>query len=406
MSPPSSLLRFTNALLHTGGLDLLASHDLVVDVDHGVIVRIVPAETATFDCSSFDCGGRILSPGFVDVQLNGAFGVDFSNAASLTSAAVQECSSRLLSTGVTSYCPTLVSLSPEEYERIIPLFREHLSSPAVLSQAKVLGLHLEGPFFNPKMKGAHSAANLKAPSNGLLSFLSTYSLPSTSLSPVILTTLAPELPGSLSLISSLAAAGVRVSLGHTNSSYDEALAGLNAGATLLTHLYNQMTPFHHRSPGLLPLLSSSTPPFYSVIADGVHVSHEALRVAWTLSEKTVLVTDAMAAMGLPDGEHSLGSMTVVKKGGEARLKETASLAGSVAGMDHCVRTFRTATSCTTSQAIEAATGAPARMLGIEGEVGALKEGRRADLVMLEREGLEVVGTWREGRRVWRGEGEK
>ncbi|GMI21836.1 hypothetical protein TeGR_g5725 [Tetraparma gracilis] len=411
-SSPPAPLQFVNCLLPSPPASTtpsqppslaapsLAALSLFVDSSSGLILDSRTAFYGNPPSTPVDCGGDILAPGFVDIQLNGAFGVDFS-APSLSLADVAACSARLLSTGVTSYCPTLVSLSPPVYAKVLPVFSSYLSSPppSAAAAAAVLGVHAEGPFFNPSMRGAHEPSNIVPPSPPTpATFSSVYGAP-IDRSPIVLTTLAPEQPGALPFIELLTDNRIKVSLGHSAADYETGVAAVGAGATLLTHLYNQMTPFHHRKPGLIALLASPAPPNYSIIADGVHVAPAAVRCAWEMSRKMVLVTDAMAAMGLGDGAHKLGTMDVTKEGGRAVLTGTETLAGSVASMELCVRKMKEFTGCGAAEAIWAATGQPASVLGLE-DRGNLRAGSRADLVLLDKDTLEVKKTYLGGRLVW------
>ena len=259
-----------------------------------------------------DCNNQIISPGFVDIQLNGAYGVDFSNAdASTQGLAVDdifEVAQKLLATGVTSFCPTMVSSSQETYQRIIPLIRKAREqqfqerSIGTKRGANILGMHLEGPFFAPSKRGAHDSTHIYAPSKGVVSIIETYGIDSsrdrmTNLSrfeDIDIITLAPELNGAQDAIKTLTKPqngyghSVVVSCGHTEATYEDGIQAVANGATLLTHLYNAMNPFHHRKPGLVGLLSSELKlsrdgferPFFSIIVDGIHVHEAAVSMAY------------------------------------------------------------------------------------------------------------------------------
>jgi N-acetylglucosamine-6-phosphate deacetylase len=216
----------------------------------------------------------------------------------------------------------------------------------------------------------------------------------------VLVTLAPELPGSLQLIKTLTDNGMSVSLGHTNATYDEALAGVTSGATLLTHLYNQMTPFHHRNPGLLPLLTLpyDQRPYYSIISDGIHVSQQAVKLAHCLSKKCVLVSDAMSGLGLEDGVHKLGEIVVEKKGGKAVVSGTDVLAGSVCTLDDCFKNFLKFTECSFVEGLKCVTVNPAAVVGSD-KIGRLDVGCYADLCLMTTCG-EIRKTWKRGELVF------
>jgi len=417
LPPGTCTTRLANCLVPCFSSNALKVQDIYIDDNTGLITSPTSVRgTSTSPTTTIDCTDSIVSPGFIDIQLNGAYGVDFSSPV-LTPTSINHVSTSLLSTGVTSYCPTLVSLSAPQYAAILPTF-EALVDPSVL------GVHAEGPFFNTKMRGAHLPANILDPcfpsddsvpsdassvvdSVGSI-FESIYS--SKPRSPIILTTLAPELHGSLPLIEHLTSLGVTVSMGHTAATYEQGLAGIDSGATLLTHLYNQMTPFHHRNPGLIPLIAlppndnlssvnARTPPYYSIISDGIHCAPPSVRMAWAMSKKAILVTDAMAAMGLPDGDHKLGSMSVTKKGIAAHLTNTATLAGSVVSLDFCVRQFRDFSGCSVVEALQVVTKNPADLLN-QKSIGNLDVGSKADLVRLDKDSLEVLQTFKMGKSVY------
>ena len=226
-----------------------------------------------------DCGGLILSPGFIDVQINGAFGVDFSDT-SITTEQIQGICSQMLSSGVTSICPTIVSSSPETYAVCIEKIRQLRAklqeldaavTAAVINRtplaesvvdtsssyppgARLLGLHLEGPFINVDKKGAHAQHNLREPSEGMRSLRDTYGDVDWSGGEASIVTLAPELAGALKTAHALSSRGVVTSIGHTSADIRTADAAVHAGCTLITHLYNAMSSFHHRDPGVVGLL--------------------------------------------------------------------------------------------------------------------------------------------------------
>lgn len=407
-----------------------------------------------------DCRGMILSPGFIDLQLNGAYGVDFSNGDDsgeerggdddgegsdngLCTEDIMRVANSLCQTGCTSFCPTMVSSSCQTYRRVLPLMRrarkqQHQQRQLQLRQgvvtdnrtkigASILGMHLEGPFFDPAKRGAHDERHILAPSQGIDTVREVYGLTregqnvdnesSPILKDIDIITLAPELDGGLKATKSLTSSSVVVSCGHTGATYEQGIEAITHGATLLTHLFNAMNPFHHRKPGLVGLLSSETKlanlgfqrPFYSLIVDGIHVHESAVCMAYSSHpEGCVLVTDAMSAMGLGDGKFDLGNMSVTIRGDRATLTGTETLAGSVVSMDKCVRRFQKFTGCTVGEALLCATLHPANVLnrGVIREensspIGVLEVGCRADLTLVTDQ-VEVVATWVHGRLAYDG----
>uniref|UniRef100_F7CUP3 N-acetylglucosamine-6-phosphate deacetylase n=1 Tax=Mus musculus TaxID=10090 RepID=F7CUP3_MOUSE len=413
------VLQFTNCRILRGGT--LLREDLWVRGG-----RILDPEKLFFEerrvaDEQRDCGGRILAPGFIDVQINGGFGVDFSKATEDVGSGVALVARRLLSHGVTSFCPTLVTSPPEVYHKAHsssykcarsswalpgrpcscepcphapspPLCFPHAagSTGKVLPQipvksggphgAGVLGVHLEGPFISREKRGAHPEAYLRSfEANAFHDVLATYG----PLDNVCIVTLAPELDRSHEVIQALTAQGIRVSLGHSVADLRAAEVAVQSGATFITHLFNAMLPFHHRDPGIVGLLTSDQLPpghciFYGMIADGIHTNPAALRIAHRAHPQgLVLVTDAVPALGLGNGRHTLGQQEVEVDGLIAYIAGTKTLGGSIAPMDVCVRHFLQATGCSVESALEAASLHPAQMLGLEKTKGSLDFGADA-----------------------------
>jgi N-acetylglucosamine-6-phosphate deacetylase len=366
--------------------------DGAVRVERGRLVWVGPAVEAGRADTEIDARGQLLTPGLVDLQLNGAFGHDFTaNPESVWAVA-----ERLPRYGVTAFLPTIIT-GPEGVVRRAQTVLAKGAPEDIGTHAQPLGLHLEGPFLNPAKRGAHPPEHLRAPD---LEWAADW-LPETG---VRLVTLAPELPGALELTRRLVERGVVVSMGHSAASYAEARAGLEAGITYGTHLYNAMAPFEHREPGVVGALLADERATVGVIADGVHVHPGAVRVAWRAKGPggVTLVSDAMAGLGMGEGVFKLGDRAVTVRGGTARL-EDGTLAGSVLSMDAAVRNLVEMTGCEVFKAVAAATGTPARALGGAGhDVGGLAVNGRADLVLLTLD-LEVAATWVGGTLAYRSE---
>lgn len=367
--------------------------------------RILDPEKLFFDEQGYadkrvDCEGSIIAPGFIDVQINGGYGIDFSQASEDISDGVSFVAKKILEHGVTSFCPTLVTSPPEVYHKVLPQVKVHDGGP---HGAGVLGFHLEGPFISAEKKGAHPEKYLRTfKSGGLEHLMEVYG----SLDNVAIVTLAPELPGSQSVVRELSQRGITVSLGHSAADLSQAEEAVQQGASFITHLFNAMLPFHHRDPGIVGLLTSDRIPagravYYGMIADGIHTNPAALRIAHRAHPSgLVLVTDAITAMGLPPGRHTLGQQVIEIQGLHAYVAGTKTLSGSIATMDMCVRHFKQASGCSVQEALEAASLHPAQLLGISPKKGKLDYGSDADLVLLD-EGLNVKATYISGEEVWR-----
>jgi N-acetylglucosamine-6-phosphate deacetylase len=261
---------------------------------------------------------------------------------------------------------------------------------SLVDDGLLAGVHLEGPWLSPQHAGAHEPARLSTPKPEAVDHL----LESAG-EHLRMVTLAPELPGGLDAIRRLSAAGVVAAIGHTDATYDEARAALDAGATVGTHLFNAMRGLHHREPGPVAALVEHPDAYVELIADGVHVHPAMLRMAAAAKPHlTALVTDAMAAAAAVDGDYLLGAMAVEVRDGVARLTGSGAIAGSTLTMSAAVRYAVRVVGMSLEDAVRAATSTPATMLGLE-RVGALRPGFHADLVVLDPD-LEVLRVMRRG----------
>ena len=326
----------------------------------------------------------LLCPGFIDLQINGAFGVDIGPDPD----AIRTLVDKLPVTGVTSFLPTLISSPPERYEEFFAALEEGAADEG----ARVLGAHLEGPFLAPERKGAHDPANLRSVDLSLLREL-------LSSGKVKLMTLAPELPKSLEGIELLLEEGAVASAGHTEATYEEVMRAADAGLRLGTHLYNAMRPLAHREPGTVGALLTHDRIRTGIIADGVHVHEAAIRLAYRAkgSEGLILVTDAMEAAGMPQGDYELGGRKVRLEDSAVRLPD-GTLAGSTLTMDEAVRNTVRFLGVSLAQAVRMAAETPAAALNLDGK-GKIAVGCDADLVLLDEEGT-VLETIVSGERVY------
>ncbi|XP_063823359.1 N-acetylglucosamine-6-phosphate deacetylase [Ostrinia nubilalis] len=343
-----------------------------------------------------NCDNVLIAPGFIDIQINGGWGIDFSYDCKNVENGVSKVAKELLAHGVTSFCPTMVTSDTEKYNKILPKITKAQGGK---DGATVLGVHLEGPFISLEKKGAHMDDYIRTPEKGLESIREVYG----SLDNVIMVTLAPELPGATEAIKGLTGLGIKVALGHSTASLAQGEEAVKNGANLITHLFNAMLPFHHRDPGLVGLLASTTEKqvYYGIIADGIHTHPAALRIACrTNPEGLVLVSDAVAAQGLADGNYRIGPQAVTVEGGRAYVTGTKTLCGSTSGLDECVIIFKQSIDCTLEYALEAASLHPARALGIDDRKGKLDFGYDADFVILHPKSLKVLSTWIAGECVF------
>jgi N-acetylglucosamine-6-phosphate deacetylase len=327
----------------------------------------------------------LLLPGFVDLQVNGAFGVDVATEPSR----VIELSKALLSTGTTAYLPTIISSPEGLYEEVLPEITPGGSS----SGAEVLGIHLEGPFINLRKRGAHAAAHVVPPDPRLLVHL-------LDLGPVRVITLAPELEGSGELMELALRRGVAVSAGHSDAPFEVAYEALDASVAGVTHLFNAMRSMHHREPGLPGAAFAHPRAVCGLITDGFHVHPEMVNLAFRMlgPDRIYLTTDAISAVGMGDGEYPLATRTVYLDGGVPRLGSGA-IAGSVLTTDGAFRNTLAFTGCTIPEVARMASTTPARLVGMGRRKGRLTPGYDADVTVLAQD-LSVEAVWRSGEPVY------
>ncbi|XP_053599576.1 N-acetylglucosamine-6-phosphate deacetylase isoform X1 [Plodia interpunctella] len=327
---------------------------------------------------------------------DGACGVDFSYDSENVQNGINTVAKKLLEHGVTSFCPTLITSHPEKYRQILPKIKKTQGGK---HGATVLGVHLEGPFISLEKKGAHLDEYIKTPEKGIETMRQVYG----PLDDVVIVTLAPELPGAIEAIKDLTKEGIKVALGHSTAALAQGEEAIKNGANMITHLFNAMLPFHHRDPGLVGLLASTTDKqvYYGLISDGIHTHPAALRIACRANpEGLVLVSDAVAALGLADGRYRIGPQAVTVLDGRAYISGTDVLCGSTTALDQCVQTFKKCIDCTPEYALEAASLHPARALGIDGRKGKLDFGYDADFIIMEPKTLNVLSTWIAGEQVY------
>lgn len=317
-----------------------------------------------------------IAPGFIDLQVNGGFGVEVGD----DPGAIRTLAARLPETGVTAFLPTIVTSPPEFYPKAIAAFDEARNAPG----ARPLGLHIEGPFLSPQRHGAHRRGLIESANPRLLDRLLAGDA-------VRLVTLAPERPDAPELIRRLRERGILVSFGHTDATYEQFVAGVDAGARMATHLYNAMSPFGHRAPGAIGAALLDDRITVGLIADGVHSHPASLALAFRMKReaRVALVTDMMAAAGMPPGTYALGGQEVHVDGVSARLAD-GTLAGSIITMDQAVRNMVHWTGAHLWDVLRMSSRIPARLLGLE-YVGRIRSGDIADLVLLDRD-LRVQAT--------------
>ncbi|MCJ1311193.1 hypothetical protein MMC25_004864 [Agyrium rufum] len=441
--PDIKAIRLTNCRLFLPhSASVLVPQDLWISPTTG---KILNPQRAFFDANitpseTYDLGGRIVAPGFIDVQLNGAYGFDFSVPSEDYGERLKGVvNRRLVGTGVTSYCPTLTSQREEVYAKTLPFLSAPHSRNAS-DGSESLGAHCEGPFINPERRGIHKCELLQIPTGfdkleacygaehlapSSTSISSTSS--SSTIAPTIaMVTLAPELDRSQTIIRELHRRGIVASIGHTAASTTEAQEAVQQGASMITHLFNAMNQPHHRTPGVFGMLGSNNSsgggdelvasnekkkkPFFGLIADDIHVHPAMVWIAFAAHrEGCILVTDAMSVLGLEDGEYKwTNGEIIVKEGGRVTLKGTeGTIAGSCVTLIECLNNMVRNTKVIAPVLLRCITENPARMLGIADRKGVLAPGADADLVVLSEydvpvgpPNLKVEEVWKFGVRVF------
>nr|XP_027201366.1 N-acetylglucosamine-6-phosphate deacetylase-like [Dermatophagoides pteronyssinus] len=410
------LLEFINARVLRGD-ELVAESVFVRD---GRFVSAVAAED-TSTRRTIDCSGKIICPGFIDIQNNGAFGEDFSQAEDLP-LSISKCGKLLVRTGCTSFCPTLITSCPTFYKRVLPQVK--IQTRNDVGCANMLGLHLEGPMIHVKKSGCHpvelitdkGALASRAEAEKLLS-----AVYGDNLDAVSIITLDASTAGCEHLVDAIVERGIIANLGHSVCTYAQGERMLAHGASGLTHLFNAMnefTPTEPHLPGLITrrgvvgqrrvklsldkVAMRPTILYYGFICDLVHVAAAAVPLCYKLNpEGLCLITDAMAALGLPDGEYTLGQAHV-QVGGmprAARRKGEDTLAGVIAPINECVRNFVASTGCSLAFALKAASLTPALYLGVDHSKGKIEPGFDADFCLID-EDVNVYETWINGKKCY------
>lgn len=365
----------------TSGMILLDGRKISAVEEQGKLPVPIGAEI-------LDASGLFIVPGFIDLQINGGFGFDFTQDPT----SIWKVASMLPRYGVTSFLPTIITSPLATVRTAQEVFLQ--GPPEGFSGTRPLGLHLEGPFLNPLKKGAHNPSFLRSPDVDQIADWVVEK-------GVRLVTLAPELPGAIELIRRLRERKVIVSAGHSMASYEEAQAGFDVGVKYGTHIFNAMPPLDHRKPGLAGALLENGQVMVGAIVDLIHVHPAIISMLWkTLGEQRLtLVTDAMGALGMAPGEYNIGDFKVLVDGNSARL-EDGTLAGSILSSDQALRNLIAITGCSLDQAVQTLTSTPAKLLGEN--IGQIATGFEADLALLDKE-LNVKGTIIGGKIDWKSE---
>eukprot|EP00915_Cephaloidophora_sp_WS-2016_P008050 GHVH01011133.1.p1 GENE.GHVH01011133.1~~GHVH01011133.1.p1 ORF type:complete len:458 (+),score=66.32 GHVH01011133.1:154-1527(+) len=419
----------TEVILYTGGYLVLPDKVVKEDlwVQNGVFID--PKSVDFNSDKVIDVSGRLITPGFIDLKLNGCFGVDFSKPSHLDSTKLQECRIKLGEFGVTSFMPCVPSNISSQYHEILPRLSSFVDSSKSGNGAEVFGIHLDGPVHNRKKSPMKSYMDERSEDEitDFYKLVEVYG----SLENVGIVSVAPELPGVIAnIIPSLIAHNVKVSLAHTVCSIEDAEAAVRGGASIIGHLFNGMPNFHHRDPSLVGLLASSKivgcPVYFGLIADLVHTHPNSLAMAHKLHPDTLMiVSDAVSALGVTDIKKlnddvyhhtdELGrKMDIRRSNSRSGIMDVNAMAayehgtdrliGSCTPVSEAIKNLLYYTDCSLLEAISAVTIRPATAIGIDNRKGNLKYGSDADFVTLD-QNLNVMSTYTKGERIFKSSGQ-
>jgi N-acetylglucosamine-6-phosphate deacetylase len=354
-----------------------------ITVSDGIITNI----TADSEERS---GDMYIIPGMVDIHTHGRAGFDFTHA---SSAEVERMCQSYASVGTTTVFATLATAPLNKYKEAIANIKTVAESDSINS-AKIYGIHFEGRYLNPSRRGAHNENMLVPLVAEEIAELVDMAKPLKSR-----VTAAPELDGGEQFVKSATEHGAFVSIGHSDSTYDEAMRILEWGAVSFTHLFNAMKPIHHREPGTVGAALTSDA-YVELICDGFHLHPAVVKLAYLAKcdKRILLITDSMEATGCPDGTYEIGSIPVIVKNGQA-INIEGVIAGSTLNLFDGVKNMAEFCGLSIEEVIPFATANPAAMVGIDDKVGKLAEGMRADFLILDNDKKTLVKTYVNGNSI-------
>ena len=357
----------------------------VIEVDSAGVITDISSDASVRS-------ETILTPTFLDVHIHGAAGHDVMDCSPEGLGEVQRF---VALRGTGHYLPTTVTASLDDTLRALNFLGSAIEAPPKGDEAIPIGIHLEGPFLSHAKRGVHLPELLQQPSIELFE-----QFQQAARGHIRLVTVAPELPGALEMIAHATAQGVRVSLGHTNATASEAIAGIAAGAASATHTFNAMRAMDHREPGVAAVVLDDQNLYAELICDGIHVAPMMVRLWLRLKgERAILMTDGISATGMPDGPYVLAGVPITVANGKASVTNApGTLAGSVLTMDRAVANLCEFTACGLEVAVRCASTQPAAMLGVGDSVGSLRVGQVANFNEYSADGR-LVATYLRGRRL-------
>lgn len=358
-------------------------NDKSVIVEDGKIIDITSEEVSPEDfLEVIDAKSNYLSPGFIDIHNHGNSGYDFMDA---NFDAFDEISKFHLKNGVTSYLLTTITSKHEDLINVLNAGSEYIDSD--MRYSNMVGIYLEGPYFSKEKKGAQPEKYLKNPT---IEEIDEFIKASNNHLKVV--SIAPEMENSLNSIRYLKEKGIKVAMGHTNSTYDIARKAIDSGATIATHLYNGMRSFSHREPGIIGAALTDERVKCELIADMIHIHKAALKLAIDVKgfDSIILISDAMMAAGKADGMYKLGGQDVTVKEGKAILKD-GTIAGSTLTLDRAVFNLVHHVGIKLSDAVRMASLSAAKAIGMDDRKGSIEIGKDADMIVFD-EKLNILNT--------------
>ena len=354
----------------------------------GKIEGIVAPENIPAGAEIIDAQGNYVIPGLIDMHIHGYLGEDASDG---SFDGIKTMAEGVAKNGVTAFLPTTMTVSYDELRASFAQIRRGVeeSKSASWQGAQILGVNAEGPFICPAKKGAQAGEHICP---GDAAFLTEY------LDIIHVFTIAPEMPGNMECIREMAGKTL-ISMGHTNATFDEAQASIEAGVGHVTHRFNAQTALMHRDPGVVGAALTDDRVSCELIADTFHVSRNLYPLVQRMKgDKLVLITDCTRAGGLADGEYTLGGQPIFVRGIECRLAD-GTIAGSVLKLNHAVRNYMQYASVPVWEAVNAASLNPAKRIGADGSKGSLEKGKDADIVICDKD-FEIINTIVSGRSIY------
>ena len=366
---------------------IITGKALAFDDESGKIIGIVDEQAVKSDV--IDAGGCYVAPGLVDIHIHGYLGMDTCDA---NPEGIKKMAYGIAKNGVTAFLPTTMTVAKDEIIASLNAVRSVKEESKSWQGAEILGVHAEGPFINPKKKGAQAEANILPPDADFI-------LENADIIKSV--TLAPEMDKDHACIKKLAKeSDVLISMGHTDATFEEAMSGVKDGVRHATHLFNAMSALAHRNPGVVGAAFASEGVSVEVIADTFHINPGLYSIIAKIkgTDKTVLITDCTRAGGMPDGEYELGGQPIYLKGIECRLAD-GTIAGSVLKLNDAVKNLITHTDLPPYEVFKMASLNPAAAVKCDDRIGSLEAGKDADIIITD-ESINIIRTIKKGKTIY------